>query len=246
MLIVGDTTGGGSALRVTSTSTTFDDLIPGVTLNVQSTSQTPVNITISQDTDAIVEAMQGFVDAFNTTKDLIASGRTYDADSGTKGLLFTDSATRLTENRLNAFINSAFTDTGSNISYLGQLGISFDGDGNIEFDESTFRSALAEDPDNVEAFFSADETGFVDRFDALVEALTDTDGLITSRVDALSLTIEKQNNSLSEMEDRLDAKRERLTNEFNSLELAISQFQSQETILTELASLASSWNTAVV
>ena len=246
VLLVGQASGGVTPLRVTSNSTTFEDLIPGVTLNVQSTSQTPVNITVQQDDESIVTAMQSFVDGFNTVKDLIATGRSYDADSGQAGLLFTDSATRLAENRLNAFVNSVFSGTGSGISYLGELGISFDGSGNIEFDESAFRAALQEDPDAVETFFSAEDTGFVARFDTLVEELTDLDGLITSRVDALTLTIEKQNTSLTEMEDRLDAKRDRLNNEFYSLELALADLQSQQSALTELANLASSWNTAVI
>ena len=47
--------------------------------------------------------------------------------------------------------------------------------------------------------------------------------------------------SLDAMDERLEMKRERLTNQFIAMERALAALQSQQSALTMLASLAENW-----
>lgn len=239
VVLFGAGEGGLAPVQLTSGKNTFNNILPGVSIDVKGVSSQPVTVTVSEDTSAVVDALSDFVDSFNSIKDYIAEYRTYNAETGVKGLLFNESSVRAAESALNNFINNNYANTGSVFRTLGELGVRFDGNGKLSFDESAFRETLAKDPESVQKFFTTKTDGLTDRFKATVESLTDpVDGLLTNRVDSLSATILRQNSSITNMQSRLDVRKERLFNQFVGLEIALAEMSTQQTALQQLSYLA--------
>ncbi|QDU61443.1 Flagellar hook-associated protein 2 [Planctomycetes bacterium Pan216] len=236
--------GGGNAnssqSQITSSSNTFSDLIPGLDITLNQVSTSPVTVSINQNTDSILEAVQGFVDNYNELRTFIDDNASFDTTSNESGLLFSESSIRSSERRLVNFANQLFTNTGSDVRTLGDVGITLDRSGQLQFDRLKFRSVLNSDPEGVQDFFGASGTGVSDQFESLVDGLNDTDGLISNRVDNITRTIERQNKAIEEIGERLEIRQERLLLEFVAMERAIATLTSQQNALSQLSGLASS------
>lgn len=236
---------GLTPVQLKSSTNTFNDILPGVAVTVNSVTSQPVVVTVAENNDAITDAVADFVDVFNEIKDYIATNRSFNSETGAKGLLFNESSVRLAETTLNSFINTALVDSGSSFRTLGELGIKFNSTGKLSFDKEAFREKLTADPDSVARFFTTKEHGFTDRFRAMIKSLNDpNDGSLTFRLDALSDQIVRQNASISQMRDRLDVRKTRLFNQFVGLELALAEMSSQQNALTQLSLLAATTATS--
>src|SRR5690606_17853171 len=80
-----------SALLVTSSTNTLDDLIAGVSIDLNTSSEDPVTLNVSRDVAAIEDKINGFVSAFNTLIGRIDNQTRYDDETETKGPLLGDS-----------------------------------------------------------------------------------------------------------------------------------------------------------
>lgn len=231
---------GGTPLQVISSSNTFSGLVPGVSVTATDVSTSPVTVTVNQDTDAAVAAVQKFVDSYNGIRSFINTNTQFDADSISAGLLFTDSTTRIVKSQLVSFVNSFFGGSSASVRSLGQLGIKLSGDGTLTFDNTKFKSVLASDPTGVNNFLTNSTSGLAVKFQTLTDTLTSTkNGTITTKTTQLSTTIQRQTNSLDALSSRLTAKQTLLLNQFYSMETALSAMKGQLATLTALTSTSS-------
>lgn len=245
VVLFGSNESGLTPIQLKSSSNTFNDILPGVSIDVKAVTSQPVVVTVAENDDAVVDAVNDLVDAFNGIKDYISTNRSYNQETGAKGLLFNESSVRMVERTLNNFINTPITDTGSTFRTLGELGIKLNGTGKLSFDESAFRSKLVSDPESVSKFFTTKGTGLTDKFKSMIESFSDpVDGVLTFRVDTLSDTIVRQNASISQMSERLDVRKERLFNQFVGLELALAEMSGQQSALQQLSLLAAATATS--
>src|SRR5690606_22876926 len=76
---------GLTPVQLKSSSNTFNNILPGVTVTVNSVSSQPVVVTVAEDQDALTDAVEDFVDAFNDIKDYIFSNRRFNGETGEKG-----------------------------------------------------------------------------------------------------------------------------------------------------------------
>src|SRR5690606_27252071 len=144
-VLYGSNEWGLTPIRLKSSSNTFNDILPGVSIDVKAVTSQPVRVTVAENDDAAVDAVNDLVDAFNGTKDYISTNRSYNQETGATGLLCNASSVRMVERTLNNLINTPITDTGSTFRTLGELGIKPNGTGKLSFDESAFRSKLVSD-----------------------------------------------------------------------------------------------------
>ncbi len=152
-------------LAVTRASNTVDDLVEGLTLTLKDTTATAVRLDVSQDTGAVKDKIQGFVDGFNGLQDQIAQIAGFDADSGQGGVLQGDATVRT----LNSTLRRQITDSlqvleGRAVRSLADLGITTDSEGRLAIDSASLDDALANNFDEVGALFGvngiAEGTGF--------------------------------------------------------------------------------------
>jgi flagellar hook-associated protein 2 len=213
----------------------MDDVLAGVTIDLVGTSDEPVDLSVTQDVDSIVEELQGFVDGYNDVLSRMDELTSFDAESLTRGILFGDSTVDLVRNRLRHVVTGAFEGAPAAVSRLFTIGITTGSGGQLEFDEAKFRDVYANNPEGVEQLFTADETGFGDTIDAILDDLTRShDGLLAQRDATLENQEELLNDRIAAMEELLDLKQARLERQFQSLETALASLQAQQTALDAL------------
>lgn len=255
-----------NALLVTSSTTSLDDLIQGVTIDLSSTSEEPVTLSVSRDLTAIEESVSTFVSAFNTLIERIDNQTRYDDETETKGPLLGDSTTLTMRSRLFQVIQTVGDNITGQYSRLSEVGITIGGGGNaIEFDTNKFRAAYENDPASVEALFetfelaqtsttqdlgdgitvsggdaerSFESLGVIGKIEELArDYLNSVDGILTKREEAISTQVEVQETRIDEFTERLEVRRGILEAQFASMESALAQLQSQQSALSSLAQL---------
>jgi flagellar hook-associated protein 2 len=242
VLLFGSSGPGVTPVQVVASSNTFGGLVPGVSVTAKEVSSVPVNVTVAANRQSVVDAVQSFVDGYNDIRKFIKDNASYNVDTDERGLLFTDQTTRLIEGQLSSFVSGRINDTGSSIRSLGQLGVTLQEDGTLVLNESTLNSALDNSPAEVEKFLTTANNGLAARFQKLTDNLAGPgSGILSSRSTQLQITIDRQNLSLENQTKRLASKEDRLYKQFYKMEEALSAFQSQQTALTRLASIASSF-----
>jgi len=147
-----------NGIPITRQNNTISDVIEGVTFNLSGkTDGSPATVTVSQDSDKVVERIQSFVDAFNEVRTVINELTQFDPDNlGTSGILLGDSTVRAVNNQLRSVLAQVIPGLeGSSIRSLSEVGISTSKDtGLLSFSDTTFKQKLAESPDDVIALFA--------------------------------------------------------------------------------------------
>lgn len=145
-------------ITVSRETNTIDEVIPGVTFTaVGNNAGAPATVSINQDTAAISEKMQAFVDAYNSVKTLTDDLTDFDADKGQGALLTGDSTVRTLMSQLRRFMSRSVMEVESNsLRALIDLGISTNQNSGyqLQFDASQFSSSLAANPSDVSALLA--------------------------------------------------------------------------------------------
>jgi flagellar hook-associated protein 2 len=147
-------------LAITRSGNEISDLIDGVTLTLKETTETAASIQISQDTAAVRDKIESFVESFNTLQQQISQIAGYDAEAEVGGILQGDSAVRniqTTLRRLTTTPVDVLDDRA--VRSLADLGITTTRDGTLEIDSEELDEALANSFDEVGALFGV--TGLV-------------------------------------------------------------------------------------
>jgi|CXWL01.1.fsa_nt_gi flagellar hook-associated protein 2 len=232
--------GGGSAMLVTNSTNTLTNVIPGVTLNLLSESESDITVTTDQDIDSMVEAMQAFTDAYNDAQEAIDKNITFDQETKTRGPLLGDSTVSLVRTRLHSAVSRSFQDVDARVSRLSSVGIRLAANNRLEFDANRFRDAYASTPELVEDLFTQAETGFGARLEKNLDDITRSfDGVLARKDTLLADQQEVLSDRIESLNILLDAKRKRLQNQFSGLESSLAALQGAQNSLSELAVLAS-------
>ncbi len=144
-----------NGLAVTSASNTIDQAVEGLTLELKAVTSAPVTVQVALDRASIESAVQDFVDGFNELVDAIRSVSSYDAATGTAGVLIGDAALRTIESRLRRLISDPVEAAGGSYRALVDVGIRTGKEGRLELDRSALGKALDADREGVAALFAA-------------------------------------------------------------------------------------------
>lgn len=259
--------GGGdpaSGLLLTSTNSTLDGVIPGVTLDLASAGDDPVTVNITTDTAAIESAVNALLESYNEVVDRIEFETRFDQDTGERGTLLGDGTVLALRAELaNAVLGSNQGFSGA-FNTLASVGVTFGEGGRLQLNTTRFRDALNSDPISVSELFtrqsgsSPEDETFLDENGNVIATIRAVDttinfnvlgvvpqlervaaryGLsgILSRVDdSLTNQIEAQNQRIADITDSLDRERQRLEAEFVALEQALARLQGQQSALGSL------------
>ena len=251
-----------TGLLVSSSTNEMRGVIEGVTLDLMQAGPDPVTITVERDDDSVVAAVKAFTDAFNEAVGKIDEYDSYDSENEVRGPLLGDSTVGLVRSRLFSTLQQKAQGVDGPYQYLSQVGIRLGSSGEIELDEEKFLAAYQSDPAGMEALFSTFDSqtttsevlgdpdsgitvdvnstvyvslGFGDLFDRLLNDLTDpTTGTVTLADERFQTQIDSQNDRITQIDLRLEAKREKLQREFLAMETALAQLQGQQGALLSM------------
>ncbi len=246
-----------TGVLLTSSTNQLDGIIQGVTIDLLSSAEDPVEISVTTDTSEIESKISDFVASFNNVIEGIDFRTRYDEETEERGVLLGDGTLLNLRNSMYSVIrreNDGFTDT---FNSLNEVGIRVGSGGKLEFDVEVFREAYAQDPDAVENLFTqqtldANDDGnpntidepFFTELSVLGQLeefansyVTSIGGVLQNRSDALDAQIKLQEDRIEAIQRGLDNKRVVLQRQFLAMEQAIGAFQTQGSSLAQLASL---------
>ncbi|MEP9362244.1 flagellar filament capping protein FliD [Nocardioides sp. CN2-186] len=230
----------GLGITATSSTNTFTDLVPGVSLTLGPTATvgSSATVKVAQDSSNISASVSALVDQLNSLLTSIDSQTASKSDTTAAGVLVGDPTARDLRNSL---LNSVFGGTTS----MASLGIQTDRYGKLIFDATAFSKAYAADPAGVAAKFTSGATPAQDGWAARVatiakSASNSTTGTITTSINGHGTTITRLQQSIDDWDDRLELRRSSLQTQYTALETALSNLNSQSSWLSsQIASLPS-------
>ncbi|HIP02582.1 MAG TPA: hypothetical protein EYG75_03610, partial [Campylobacterales bacterium] len=219
-------------ITVFRSSNTVDDLVDGVTLNLQSEGITSVNI--ESDNDKLVEEMAAFAEKYNAAIEKLSAVTKYDSETKTAGIFQGASEIRNISADLNNVINRTITTEGKTIA---DFGFEVERGGTLKFDETEFKEMIDTDASKVEDFFRGTdgENGLFNKFeDKLFDIATSSIGALKSLnnniKDSLKSLLEEQ----TKAQTRLDDKYAIMTKRFAAFDGVIGKLTSQSSMLSSM------------
>jgi flagellar hook-associated protein 2 len=141
-------------VEVKRATNSFSDLISGVQIDLKTAKPgTIVSVGLTRPTAAIAQGVQDFVSAYNELRGMIAEA-TKSGTSGEAGALRGDLGVSALQHQLAKLPTTILSSTGSGVHTLAEVGVRTNRDGSLSLDSTKLQSALAADPDGVEALFN--------------------------------------------------------------------------------------------
>ena len=175
-----------NGLAVTRNTNKVTDIISGVTLNLNATSDTATNININRDLDLAKTTIKSTVDAVNLFSSTLKT-----LSNSVDGDLANDSTVIQIKNKIKQLFYSESSKPGTTIKTMTDLGISYDKFGTLLVDDSKLDSAMVDHFDEIKDFFSGgtdDHSSYDSEDKPLLSALTLSGGLNNSS-DTATITI---------------------------------------------------------
>jgi len=139
----------------THTTNTVTDLIAGVTLNLVSARPgTTITLGVTRPTDAITQAVNDYVSAYNSLKSEIDTATAIGSGGTGQGPLYGNSAIREMQRQLQKITSTALSSYPNGPQTLAEIGVSTGQDGTLSVDANKLAKALSAYPDAVEAMFN--------------------------------------------------------------------------------------------
>ncbi|HOQ79528.1 MAG TPA: flagellar filament capping protein FliD [Candidatus Cloacimonadota bacterium] len=153
---------------IQKSSNLISDIIPNSSVTINKSGTT--TFSINNDTNAMADKVEAFVQAYNEALDYINEmtkivlNEKNEAVSDKGGVLVGNYAVNIVKNQLKTFIGERAVgfDGNEDLSLLTQVGIKTGENNKVEFDRSEFLKILNENPDAVVNLFSADNIGTTD------------------------------------------------------------------------------------
>jgi len=154
---------------ISRSTNTVDDVVAGLTLNLQGTTEDldnpgtyeSVEINLTRNTDELKEKMNEMIEAYNTVIMYLDEKTAYDEETNTSGILSSEyTLTSIRSLLRTPLLSNAVGFTASD-SFLNprDIGLSIDADGMLELDEDEFDEAIVDDYLGVLSLMGAKKTG---------------------------------------------------------------------------------------
>lgn len=246
-----------NGLSISSTTNKLVDTIPGLTLDLYAptTPGTTARLDLNRQTAGIRDNIKAVMEAYNDFND----GLKILGDRGSKveefgGALAGDSLLNAVRNQIRALFTKDAEDgkiypdgdktkpaLNPEVAAAWQVGIGFDRDGKMTLDEEKLEGAMSEYFDQVVTFFTANANaqkvsspapgGMAGDAVKYIDAMLRSTGLISLQTESASNRIDKYEEDLTKLEDRMAQLLQRYTKQFSIMESMVGQSNSTRTSL---------------
>lgn len=227
--------------RIRSDSNTFEGQISGITLTVNKVSAKDDDgkfeansLTIEEDYSAMATKMQNFVSSYNSlmsTLDSLYEHNTYtDGENNYDGGYLAGNATvRALRNQLQNMVSSfGVSETTGQSIY--NMGLSFEKDGTLELDSTTFKESLTGNFNLVVNAFSGDD-GLLSQLDGVMEEYTKSSGILDEWEESLNSTISDLTAEENDNETYLEEYEASLRQKYSYLDTVMAGYNNSLTYL---------------
>ena len=239
-----------NGVSITRSSNVLTDVIPGVTISLNSThsGSASESINVVSDRATLKTKLQDLVTLYNDVK--FAMDELSDPDSENEevgGALASDLATiRTVRDTIYQAVTQDSSTPSGNVNALRDIGVSVTRDGSLSFTESTYDTVAASSFDDISTMLSAG-TNNQSRYDGQsqglatdavikLETLTDSiSGIFVTRTDSAKTAITRYEADLQALEDRMEAVYNRYLQQFTVMESLVNTLNSTR------ESMATTW-----
>jgi flagellar hook-associated protein 2 len=234
------TVNGGPPRTSTVNQLSSADLgVPGLSVTVDS--ETTQTVQVAADTASMENAIQSFITAYNNLQTDIATDTQITSLNGTVSTSVLSGNYDVTGwgEGLRSLAFGALNSVSGTVKSLDAIGIGFTGTANqlSITDSNQLQAALANDPQDVAAFFQSGSSGLVSTIDTFVNsAISDN----TTMQNDLKSTDSQIDDHISILQQQLAEEQQTLTTEFTAMEDAFQQAQAESASLLANTSSSSS------
>jgi flagellar hook-associated protein 2 len=225
--------------QLVSQSNTIDSTSSGITgLSVTALkANSSVNVTVSSDTTKISNAINQFVTDYNAVQTAISAQQIVSTDSTgktTAGTLTGDLTASNIASQLRSSAFSAVSGLSGVISQLSSLGIQTNGqDNTLKMADSTaLTNALTTNLSAVKSFFTDPTNGWATQVNNFINNTIGDNGTITNHVASLQTQTNNLTTQIANLEKKITSDSANWTSEFQAMEQAESQVNTQMQYLT--------------
>lgn len=241
-------------LEITRSSNTIDDVIDGVTIEVNGIGEAKVDVTL--DAETAVNSIKSMIEAYNTTLDWINTRLTEntveDAESETEkkwGQLHGDTLLWSCKQEMRGITGNYHSELDGRFKTLSSVGIStesvdFGKSGKLEFDEATFMEAMLEDPESVSELINTMATELHEFSESMISDSTMSvggktvkEGRLSSRIDSLETRSDEIDQRIEDWEAQLAMERATLEARYVAMETTLAEISQNSGYLSALSSM---------
>lgn len=144
-----------NGISITRSTNTIEGVVEGLTFDLKAAGASST-VKVTQDTGAVADKVQSFVDKFNALQSTIKQLAGYDVESQQGGILNGDSTVRSIQNQLRGILGRVVPGLeNASVRSLADVGVTTNFEtGGLNFDRSKFVSQLEKHPDDVTALFA--------------------------------------------------------------------------------------------
>ena len=225
-----------NGVAVERSTNVIDDVVTGMTLTLAGATASTSVISVARDLTGVDTRIRALVDAYNVMETSFDNLSDADSTEELGGIFSGDTSFRVIRDRVKDLFLDASSTATSNLSYLNDIGITFNRYGSLEIDDDRLSTALNDNFSDVVSIFSADTDnqsnfGEANRGiagDAIVTLndLMAQDGTIVSQTTALSNQVEDYREDLADLERRMAQIYDRYLSQFTAMETAIDEMNS--------------------
>ena len=224
-------------LQIKRSANAITDVISGMTINLSKDGGATSKITVTADRETIKTQINDFVTAYNEVIDVISKNSTYDSTTNVSGLFLGERTASGIQSTLRGIISSTVSGQPNDMNILAQLGITTNSKtGKLDVNSGTMDTKIASDMTDVETFFTTASTGIANQIYDYVNTVTSTvDGSVTLREKGLQDLIKNIDDTVKNMQYRLDKEQDDLVRKFTSLESLVSGYNTIGNYLSAIA-----------
>jgi len=216
---------------VSSSNNVFTGAIKGVTVTGVATGAGE-SLAVSLDKSSVKTKINTFISNYNTLVDTFTGLSAYDADTQTAGILLGDATLRSVQSAVRTKISSPVSGLTSSFSTLAEIGITTDSSGKLVLDDDDLDEVLDNNFDDLGQLF-ASTNGIANTLDTLVEGYVGSSGIIKSKTDGLTESIDSISEQREVLNRRLIALESRLLAQFTAMDTLVSSLRNQSSFLTQ-------------
>jgi flagellar hook-associated protein 2 len=217
-----------NGVPITESTNTVTGVIPGVTLDLQGTSASPVTVSVTPDVTQATTAINNFVSAYNAVANAMNTEFTYTAGASSQPPLFSDSALQQVQSTLASDINY-FTSGNIGINGLSSLGVNLQQDGTLSVDSATLTAALSSNSTAVQNFFQGADlvSGFGGQLYNDINKLNDpTQGVLALDLQGIDREQQDVTNTISDFNANLLIQEQQWTTEYSQVNATLEELPS--------------------
>lgn len=223
-----------NGLSVTRSSNTISDVVQGLTLTLSKEGSS--TITVAKNPSTAVNAVTAFVTAYNAVVAQNSSLSAYDAANEDASILTGDATLRSIQSKLGSLVNARVSGVTGGLSSLSQVGVSLQRDGTLKLDTSKLTAALNDPDKDVASLFTQTTNGnkgVAIQFNDWLTQATGTSGILSSRIDGLSVSIKSLDSRRDVINDRLVTIEARYRKQYSALDALTTSMSSTSSFLEQ-------------